>query len=62
MPADSIMINRAPVLTLWAAVVAEPLGTSAGGPALQGNHDLLSGQGIVVGKGEWTGQSMKNVV
>ncbi len=26
MPADSIMINRAPVLTLWAAVVAERLG------------------------------------
>jgi len=26
MPKDSIIINRAPVLTLWAAVVAEHVG------------------------------------
>ena len=26
MPEDTILINRAPVLTLWAAVVAERLG------------------------------------
>ena len=26
MPKDMVLINRAPVLTLWAAVVAERLG------------------------------------
>ena len=28
MPKDAILVNRAPVLTLWAAVVAERLGFS----------------------------------
>ena len=64
MPKDTILINRAPVLTLWAAVVAEQIGFSPGealslGKAVAGLNAQTKGRalGIFEAKPEALGQA-----
>jgi hypothetical protein len=45
MTANKILINRAPVLTFWVAIVAERLGFESDEALSLGNaHDTITGQ------------------